>query len=75
MKDISLYLSDITKIIKFSPKMENKRFEVYSSSLISSGQNCRVYYLETNTLWQEYIFSGYCRKRCKNANKMAKKRK
>ena len=44
---------------KFSPNMENKRFEVYSSSLISSGQNCRVYDLETNTLWQEYIFSGY----------------
>ena len=59
MRDISLYLSDITKIIKFSPNMENKRFEVYSSSLISSGQNCRVYDLETNTLWQEYIFSGY----------------
>ena len=59
MKDISLYLSDITKIIKFSPNMENKRFEVYSSSLISSGQNCRVYDIETNTLWQEYIFSGY----------------
>jgi hypothetical protein len=59
MKDISLYLSDITKIIKFSPNMENKRFEVYSSPLISSGQNCRVYDLETNTLWQEYIFSGY----------------
>jgi len=59
MKDISLYLSDITKIIKFSPNMENKRFEVYSSSLISSGLNCRVYDLKTNTLWQEYIFSGY----------------
>ena len=59
MKDIALYLSDITKIIKFSPNMENKRFEVYSSSLISSGQNCRVYDLETNKLWQEYIFSGY----------------
>ena len=59
MRDISLYLSDITKIIKFSPNMENKRFKVFSSSLISSGQNCRVYDLETNTLWQEYIFSGY----------------
>lgn len=59
MKDISLYLSDITKIIKFSPNMENKRCEVYPSSLISSGQNCRVYDLKTNTLWQEYIFSGY----------------
>jgi len=59
MKDISLYLSDITKIIKFSPNMENKRFEVYSSSLISSGLNCRVYDLKTNSLWQEYIFSGY----------------
>jgi len=54
-----LYLSDITKIIKFSPNMENKRFEVYSSSLISSGLNCRVYDLKTNSLWQEYIFSGY----------------
>ena len=59
MKDISLYLSDITKIIKFSPGMENKRFEVYTSSLISSGQNCRVYDKNTNKLWQEYIFSGY----------------
>jgi len=59
MKDISLYLSDITKIIKFSPNMDNKRFEVYSSSLISSGLNCRVYDLKTNSLWQEYIFSGY----------------
>ena len=59
MKDISLYLSDITKIIKFSPNMDNKRFEVYASSLISSGQNCRVYDKETNALWQEYIFSGY----------------
>ena len=59
MKDISLYLSDITKIIKFSPNMDNKRFEVYSSSLISSGLNCRVYDLKTNTLLQEYIFSGY----------------
>ena len=59
VKDIALYLSDITKIIKFSPGMLNKRFEVYKSSLINIGQNCRVYDLKNNTLWQEYIFSGY----------------
>ena len=58
-KDIALYLSDITRIIKFSPGMENKRFQVYTSSLLSSGQNCRVYDIKTNTLWQEYIFSGF----------------
>ena len=58
-KEISFYLSDITKIIKFSEGMQNKRLEVYNSSLISIGQNCRVYDLKNNTLWQEYIFSGY----------------
>ena len=59
VREISLYLSDITKIIKFSPGMENKRHEVYTSSLINTGQNCRVYDMKNNTLWQEYIFSGY----------------
>ena len=58
-KEIALYLSDITKIIKFSPGMENKRFQKYTSSLLSSAQNCRVYDIKTNTLWQEYIFSGF----------------
>ena len=58
-KEIALYLSDITRIIKFSPGMENKRFQIYTSSLLSSGQNCRVYDIKTNTLWQEYIFSGF----------------
>ena len=58
-KEIAKYLSDITKIIKFSPGMENKKFENYASPLLSYAQNCRVYDLKTNTLWQEYIFSGF----------------
>ena len=58
-KEIAYYLSDITKIIKFSPGMENKRFEKYSSPLLNSAFNCRVYDIETNKLWQEYIFSGF----------------
>ena len=58
-KEIAKYLSDITKIIKFSPGMENKKFENYSSSLLSYAKNCRVHDLKTNKLWQEYIFSGF----------------
>ena len=58
-KEIAKYLSDITKIIKFSPGMENKKFENYASPLLSYAQNCRVYDLKKNTLWQEYIFSGF----------------
>ena len=58
-KDIAVYLSDITKIIKFSPEMQNKRFEVYSSPLINNVRNCKVYDLKTNKLWQDYIFSGF----------------
>ena len=58
-KEIASYLSDISKIIKFSPGMENKRIEKFSSPLLSQAQNCRVYDLKTNELWQEYIFSGF----------------
>lgn len=58
-KEIAKYLSDISKIIKFCSGMENKKFENYSSPLLNYAQNCRVYDLKTNKLWQEYIFSGF----------------
>lgn len=58
-KELASYLSDITKIIKFSPGMDNKRFEKFFSPLLSQAVNCRVYDIKTNTLWQEYIFSGF----------------
>ena len=58
-KEIAYYLSDITKIIKFSQGMENKRIVKYNSSLMSIAQNCRIYDMETNKLFQEYIFSGF----------------
>ena len=58
-KEIAKYLSDVTKIIKFSMGMENKKFENYASPLLSYAQNCRVYDLKTKKLWQEYIFSGF----------------
>ena len=58
-KEMALYLSDITRIIKFSPGMENKIFQKYTSSLLTSAKNCRVYDNKTNNLWQEYIFSGF----------------
>ena len=57
--EIANYLSDITKIIKFSPYMENKRFEKFFSPLLSQAVNCKVYDNKTNKLWQEYIFSGF----------------
>ena len=59
MKEIALYLSDIKKLILLSIGTENKRLEVYNSSLISSGQNCRVYDNKTNQLCEEFILSGY----------------
>ena len=59
MKDISLYISDIKRLITLSTGIENKRFEVFDSSLISYGQNCRVYDNKTNELCQEFILTGY----------------
>ena len=49
--------SDITKIIKFSRGMENKRFQKYTSPLLSSAQNCRVYDIKT-----------YCNNNIRNSN-------
>lgn len=58
MKDISTYLSDIKKIIKISKGIKNKTFEVYSSPIFNSMQNCRIY--DTyNNLCQEFILTGY----------------
>ena len=59
MKDVSLYISDIKRIITLSTGIENKRLEVYDSSLISYGQNCRIYDNKTNELCQEFILTGY----------------
>jgi hypothetical protein len=39
--------------------MDNKRFEKFFSPLLSQAVNCRVYDIKTNTLLQEYIFSGF----------------
>ena len=58
MKDISEYLSDIKKIIKLSSGIENKRFEVYNSSLKSTMQNCKIYD-DNNNIFQEFILTGY----------------
>lgn len=58
MKDISLYLSDIKKLTKLSNGIENKRIETYTSPLISSMQNCRVYD-NLNNLCQEFILTGF----------------
>ena len=59
MKEIALYLSDIRIMLKYGPKMENTRFEIYTSPLMLSGNNCLIYDKETNTLMEEFIFSGY----------------
>ena len=59
MKEISSFLSDIHRIIKLSPTSDGKRLEVFSSSLISSGQNCRIYDITNNQLCEEYILNGY----------------
>ena len=59
MKDISLYISDIKRLITLSTGTENKRLEAYDSSLISYGQNCRIYDKKTNELSQEFILTGY----------------
>ena len=58
MKDISTYLSDIKKIIKLSKGIKNKKYEVYTSSIFNSMQNCRVYDTNNN-LCQEFILTGY----------------
>ena len=58
MKEISLYLSDIKKIIKLNGEIENKRLEVYISPLISSMQNCNIYD-RYNNLYAELILTGY----------------
>ncbi len=55
MKEISLYLSDIRKII-LSSGIENKRFEIYTSPLISSMKNCKIYD-DYNNLCQEFILT------------------
>jgi hypothetical protein len=59
MKEISSFLSDIRNIIKLSPGTDNKRIEIYKSPLISSGQNCRVYDINSNQVCQEFLLSGY----------------
>ena len=59
MKEISSFLSNIINIIKLSPGTDNKRIEIYPSPLISSGQNCRVYDINSYQLCQEFILSGY----------------
>jgi len=58
MKEISIYLSDLKRLIKLG-EIENKRIEISKSSLISSGQNCRLFDKKTGQLCQEFIFSGY----------------
>jgi hypothetical protein len=58
MKEISIYLSDLERLIKLGG-IENKRIEIYKSSLISSGQNCLLFDIKTGQLCQELIFSGY----------------
>ena len=59
MKEIALYLSDIRKMVKYGPRMENTRIEIYTSPLMLSGNNCRIYDKDTNVLKEEFIFSGY----------------
>ena len=59
MKDISLYISDIKKLITLSIETENMRLEVYDSPLISYGKNCSIYDNKTNELCQEFILTGY----------------
>ena len=58
MKEISIYLSDLKRLIKLGG-IENKRIEISKSSLISSGQNCLLFDIKTGQLCQELIFSGY----------------
>jgi hypothetical protein len=59
MKDVALYLSDTRIILKYGPRKFNARFEIYTSPLMSIGNNCLVYEKETNILREELIFSGY----------------
>ena len=59
MKDISLYISDIKKLITLSIETENMRLEVYDSPLISYEKNCSIYDNKTNELCQEFILTGY----------------
>ena len=59
MKEIALYLSDTRTILKHGPRMDNTRFEIYTSPLMISGNNCRIYDKDTNDLKEELIFNGY----------------
>jgi hypothetical protein len=59
MKDISLYISDIKKLITLSIETKNMRLEVYDSPLISYEKNCNIYDKKTNELCQEFILTGY----------------
>jgi hypothetical protein len=59
MKEIALYLSDTRIMLKYGPRMHNTRFEIYTSPLMISGNNCRIYDKDTNDLKEEFIFSGY----------------
>ena len=58
MKEISIYLSDLKRLVKLGG-IENKRIEISKSSLISSGQNCKLYDIKTGQLCQELVFTGY----------------
>jgi hypothetical protein len=46
-------------MVKYGPRMENTRIEIYTSPLMLSGNNCRIYDKDTNVLKEEFIFSGY----------------
>ena len=59
MKEVALYLSDTRIILKYGPRNFNARFEIKTSPLMTTGNNCLVYDKETNTLKEELIFSGY----------------
>jgi len=58
MKEISIYLSDVKRLAKVGG-IENKKIEISKSSLISSGQDCRLYDIKTGQLCEEFIFSGH----------------
>ena len=59
MKEVALYLSDTRIILKYGPRNFNARYEIKTSPLMNTGNNCFVYDKETNTLKEELIFSGY----------------
>ena len=58
MQDISLYISEIKRVIKLSKDVENKKIEIYESPLVSSMQNCRIYD-DSNKILKEFILTGY----------------